>query len=83
MPEKYFKLLPIKRLIKFTFDNKMKYWGGLALEWAERGAYGAELYKWAKGIDSSWMPQKLKHKFWKIMGVRSYVYLPSPNDESE
>lgn len=80
IPDQYFESLPIIPLLKFPFDNKMKYWAELALQWIDDGDYGTDLRLWAKNVDTQhWMPQKLKHKFWKSLGLRSYTYLPFPD----
>ena len=57
---------PLLELLKYPFHNKRDYWAGLALNWIEGSSSGKELGEWAKSIETSWMPQKLKHRFWKV-----------------
>lgn len=79
IPNEYFNTLPVIKLLKFPFENEMKYWAELSLKWIEKGGYKAELFNWAKDVDIHWMPQKLKHSFWKTFGIRSYQYIPPPD----
>ncbi len=72
IPNDYFKSLPVIQLLKFPLDNKMKYWSELALKWIKDGNYKSDLFNWAKDLDTHWMSQKLKHRFWKVMEIRSW-----------
>ncbi|MFI0428877.1 hypothetical protein [Mariniflexile sp. HMF6888] len=67
---------PFIELIKFPFENKMLDWSILALKWIVDGKLEDIFENWAKTIDVGWMPQRFKHKFLKILKVRSYPGYP-------
>ncbi len=64
--------LRIIDLLKFSIENKMEYWAELALDWIETGGLYPVLTEWGKTIETKWMSQKLKHRFWKTLRIRSY-----------
>ncbi len=65
VPEKLFSEFPFDILLKFPFENKRKWWAELAMNWLEEREMTEDLKNWAKKIPLDWMPQKLKHRFFK------------------
>ncbi|WP_394747771.1 hypothetical protein [Spongiimicrobium salis] len=74
IPKEKMQRFPLISLLKFPLTNKMDYWGFLALDWFRDSNLNEDyqIKLWANTIDVQWMPQKLKHKFWKTFNIRSY-----------
>jgi hypothetical protein len=62
---------PLANFLRFPFDAKMEYWANLAMDWIHFHKDKLDLSEWAKELEVQWMSQKLKHRFWKELGIRS------------
>jgi hypothetical protein len=60
-----FKTFPLINLLKYPFDNKRICWSELSMNWIEKLQNIDDLKEWSKDISLDWMPQKLKHRFFK------------------
>lgn len=63
--EEIFKSFPLINLLKYPFDNRRLYWSECAMNWVEKQQNTDDLKEWSKDISLDWMPQKLKHRFFK------------------
>jgi hypothetical protein len=63
--EDFNKTFPIIPLLKYPFDNKRIFWAELAMNWIEKDNRKNDLNDWAKTIQLDWMPQKLKHRYFR------------------
>lgn len=60
------KFFPLESLLKYPFQNEMKYWTQLSLIWLKQQSNIKAYYSWSKTVDQKWMSQELKHQFWKV-----------------
>ena len=66
-----FKKFPLLPLLKAPFEIEMAYWADLSLNWINDSKSELNLTDWANSIKLAWMPQKLKHKFWRTFSKAS------------
>lgn len=60
---------PLASLLMYPFNNQRQFWAELALDWIEKSGKSQELNLWAYSIKRDWMPQKLMHRFRKVLGL--------------
>jgi hypothetical protein len=60
-----FKSFPLINLLKYPFENKRIHWSELSMNWIEKLENVNDLKEWSKDISLDWMPQRLKHRFFK------------------
>ena len=59
------------QLLVYPFQWRMEYWARMSLDWIDHLSIPPKIEWWSLSVESQWMPQRLKHRFWKVFKIRS------------
>lgn len=69
MTDKFNELL--WQMLMYPFEWRMEHWSTKSLDWIDNiGIQPSKIEWWALSVETQWMPQKLKHRFWKVFKIR-------------